>query len=104
MTSVTTNREWERAGCVVESGGLRSGRKWSGGGRGLGGEIDALDLRAWPMNPETALGILLGRKGDVNGAWPEWAELKHARPLVVLKIETRRPKRSRESSVSRVAL
>lgn len=28
---------------------------WSGGGRGVGGEIDTLDLRAGPMNPETVL-------------------------------------------------
>lgn len=41
---------------------------------------------------------------DVKGAWLEWAELKPAGPGVLLKIETRRPKRSRESSVSRVAL
>lgn len=58
------------------------------GGRALGGQIDLLDLRAGPMNPEAALGVLLGLEWGAKGAWPARAELKRAWPRVVLKTET----------------
>lgn len=50
------------------------------------------------MNPETALGVLLGLERGVKGAWPAWAELKRAGPRVILKTETR-AQGSRETSV-----
>lgn len=51
------------------------------------------------MNPETELGVLLSPEEGVKAAWPEWAELKRARPRVVLKTETLRPKGLRETSL-----